>query len=259
MLRGWRNLTPALALMALAIWLPVIGFIWSRPATSLESTGVAARVRGPGPGAYPWLRSGQVVWYADAHQKLIALTFDDGPHPIYTSQVLAVLARHGGHATFFLMGQQVERYPDLARQIVAQGNEAGNHGYGHLHLQGRGSAAIAAELKRAGNAIAAATGQQPTLFRPPGGGVFRDVVDTASALGYRTVLWSWTQDTRDWARPGVKRLVQQVTDGVAPGDIVLMHEGPGNGQTVQAVDAIMTELERRGYRFVTVSELLKAG
>lgn len=241
MLRGWRNLTPALGLLALAAWLPVVATgLGPKIQPGLAGRAPAGAVRGMEPGAYPWLRPGQVVWYGNVRQKVVALTFD-GLDPKGTPALLATLARHGGQATFFVTGDQAARYPQLARGIVERGHELGNGGQTGRSLEQRSAAEIAAELRQAGAAISTATGRQPRLFRPPGGGVVRTVVEAAGSLGYRSVFWSWAPAER----PG---------EGiaVAPGDILALPAGDA------AVDALLAQLARQGYRFVTVSALLGA-
>lgn len=255
MLRGWRNMTPALGLLALAAWLPIIG-VTGQPAGAggdAVRAATAVRAQAPDPAAYPWLKPGQAVWYAGTRQKLVALTFDDGLDPTVTPPLLAALARHQAHATFFLAGDQVQRDPALVRSLVTQGHEVGSHGFGPGPLPGLGRAAIAADLHRAEAAIAAVTGQRPHLFRPPGGRVSQNVVAAASGLGYRTVFWSSLLPVQAWAGG------QHPAVAVSPGDILRVVADPGDSRAAVAVEALLSDLARQGYRCVTVSELLQAG
>lgn len=191
---------------------------------------------------------------------LIAITFDDGPDPVYTPRILDLLKRHGDRATFFVTGQKVERFPQIAGRIAQEGHELGNHSYTHARLTRKSALAIRQEIERTEEILAGLTGQQPKLFRPPYGAVNKVVLEQAQARGYRVVLWSWTQDSNDWRDPGVAAIVRKVAGGAKPGDIVLMHDSGGNRrQTVEALAQILEQLHQRGYRFVTVSELLSQG
>lgn len=207
-----------------------------------------------------WERAGAAVWEVPVQEPVIALTFDDGPDPVFTPQVLALLAEFKAYATFFEVGKEVEAYPEVARQVAAAGHEIGNHTYSHRSVARVKAETLRQELDRAGRAIAAATGRQPRLFRPPGGYYDDTVITTARQMGYQVVLWSWGQDTRDWANPGAGNIVRHVLANARPGNIVILHDGGGNrSQTVQALYPMLRELQKRGFRFVTVSELLQYG
>jgi peptidoglycan-N-acetylglucosamine deacetylase len=204
---------------------------------------------------------GPVVARVRADQPVVALTFDDGPSA-YTAQVLDILARYQVKATFFVIGMNVEKYPDLARRIVAEGHAIGNHTYSHPLL---GPVEIPSrfehELERADLAIEAATGVRTRLFRPPRGLRSPWMMRRARSDGYQVVTWSVSPD--DWRHPPSSVIVQRVLDRVRPGAIVLLHDGletrasPHQENTVAALPAILAGLQARGYRFVTVPELLK--
>ena len=190
----------------------------------------------------------------------VALTFDDGPDPRWTPQVLDVLRRHHAHATFFVIGSRVNQYPDLARRIVAEGNELGVHTFTHVELATVPSWQRRLELTLGQNAIVGATGRQPTLMRPPyasepnalTGPDFEALRDVAAA-GYLTVLAD--RDTDDWRRPGVDAIVRAATPEAGRGAVVTMHDSGGDrSQTVAALDRLLTALSSRGYRFPTVSD-----
>ena len=188
----------------------------------------------------------------------IALTFDDGPDPTWTPQILDVLARHKAHATFFVIGSRVNEYPDLTRRIVAEGHELGVHTFTHADLAAVPSWRRQLELTLSRNAIAGVTGQLVTLMRPPYSSqpdavtnadyaAFNDV----AAGGYLIVLAD--HDTRDWTRPGVEAIVAAATPTAGSGAVVMMHDGGGDrAQTVQALDRLLTSLESH-YSFTTVS------
>ncbi len=174
---------------------------------------------------------------------LPVLTFDDGPAEC-TPALLAVLARHGVHATFFVVGRRVARGRELVRRIAAEGHTVGNHSWSHPDLRTLESDALRVELERTSDAIERATGERPSLFRPPYGFTNRNVEAAASALGMRSVLWDVSTD--DWLRPGVEA-IGEVLRAAPPGAVVLMHDGrarAGRGdrrQTVAAVERLLAE------------------
>jgi peptidoglycan/xylan/chitin deacetylase (PgdA/CDA1 family)/glycosyltransferase involved in cell wall biosynthesis len=189
----------------------------------------------------------------------VALTFDDGPDPQWTPQILDVLARHHAHATFFVIGSNVNENPDLARRMVAEGHELGVHTFTHAELATIPPWRRRLELTLSQNAIAAATGKLPTLMRPPYSSEPDAVTATDFAAlhevaesGYLIVLAD--HDTKDWSNPGVKAIVDAARPDVGGGAVVMLHDGGGDRkQTVQALDTLLTELDRVGYRFTTVS------
>lgn len=200
---------------------------------------------------------GEVVWDVKTEQKVIALTFDDGPNPAYTPQILDLLKQYNARCTFFLVGQRVKKFPQIARRIVAEGHEAGNHTFSHPYLHRSGAERIKDEIAKGGETIYAATGQKPKLFRSPGGYYNDKIVHESKSAGYKMIMWSWHQDTRDWSDPGVKKIVGKVLRNARKGDIVLFHDHGGDRrQTINALKEILPELQKRGFQFVTVSELL---
>ncbi len=185
-----------------------------------------------------------------ARVKCIALTFDDGPGK-YGPQVLDALAAHGARATFFLIGRNIkpETRPYLAR-IVAEGHEVGNHTWDHADLTKLPAAKVKAEMARTSAAIRAFTGVAPRLLRPPYGYTDQRVTGEAKRQGMAQVLWSI--DTDDW-RDHDSKVVTKRTVAAPPGSIVLLHETQKT--TVDAVPRILDALDRKGYTYVTVSEL----
>lgn len=215
---------------------------------------------GPGTkGREYYEQRGEIVWEVPTDQKVIALTFDDGPDPADTPEILALLRQYEAKATFFVIGRRVEQYPDLVRREAEEGHEIANHTFTHSYMNNRKLSAVqmAEELRKTDRAITAATGQKPRLFRPPGGYYNERVVEASKQIGYKVVMWSWHQDTEDWHTPGVQRIVDKVLGNARNGDIVLFHDYvEGKTQTVEALRRILPELSQRGFRFVTVSELL---
>lgn len=186
--------------------------------------------------------------------KLLALTFDDGPDPTVTPRVLAALTQHGAHATFFVLGRQARAHPELLRAIVQGGHALGHHSYSH---RARYSAAEAAdELERTCALIEQAAGLRPTLFRPPYGITDTHLCTLALQRGHAAILW--TISSADSRPIGADVIARNVIHTPNPGDIVLMHDGPGHSATAEALPQILGELGAAGFRFVTIPELLQA-
>jgi len=189
-------------------------------------------------------------------ERIVALTFDDGPNPEATPRILDALAASGTKATFFLLGRHVERWPALAERVADEGHVVGNHGWHHRKLHTQGPASVRRDLELGTTAIVGATGVRPTVFRAPHGFRAPWVTAIARSLGQRTIGWSlgvW-----DTALPGAEVIVERTVNGARPGSILLLHDGDGYDpagdrlQTAAAVPQIVTALGGRGYRFVGV-------
>lgn len=206
---------------------------------------------------------GPVVSYAGTSQKVVALTFDDGPYPPYTGAILDILRTYQVPATFFVIGQNVDKYPELVRREVAEGHEVGNHTYHHYDLLKTGRQNIAREIDLASDAIARAAGVRVTLLRPPHG--FRDPAVMEAAEARHLAVVEWSVMSRDWTNPGVEAIVMRTLARVHSGSVILLHDGDGvaqrasREQTVEATRLIIQALQQQGYKFVTVSELIRAG
>ncbi|MEC0248341.1 polysaccharide deacetylase family protein [Paenibacillus chitinolyticus] len=202
---------------------------------------------------------GEIVWEVPSAGKVIALTFDDGPDPVQTVQILDELKKYGAKATFFVVGKRAERFPALIKREAAEGHEIGNHTYSHPFLtNNRSTESIRSEIAATQKVIKSINGTAPVLFRPPGGYYHERLVHVSLSEGCLPILWSWHQDTEDWKAPGVNRIVNKVLNNAREGDIVLFHDHvQGSSNTVDAIRKILPELSKRGYHFVTVSELLK--
>jgi peptidoglycan/xylan/chitin deacetylase (PgdA/CDA1 family)/3D (Asp-Asp-Asp) domain-containing protein len=193
-------------------------------------------------------RGPSLVRRADGRRKRIALTFDDGPGPA-TRAVLAILERYDARATFFMLGQEVHRDPAGARAVLAAGQELANHSYSHPMLPSF------AQLKGTSSAIQRATGFRPCNFRPPGGVVDGRLVADARHLGMSTIVWD--VDPQDWRTPGAGAIKAGVLGAARGGSIVVLHDAGGpRGQTLAALPGILKTLKRRGYKLVTVRDLL---
>lgn len=199
----------------------------------------------------------EVVWNVDTDQKLISLTFDDGPNPVYTPQILDLLNQYGAKGTFFVIGKRVQMYPAIAIREVNEGHEIANHTFDHHYLKNYPSERLVEEIRQTQEVIFDITEQMPHVFRPPGGFYNDALLHSVKEDKLTVVMWSWYQDTQDWKKPGVDKIVRQVLDNVHNGDIVLFHDLQGDcTQTVEALKRILPELTQRGYRFVTVSDLI---
>lgn len=185
--------------------------------------------------------------------KYIAMTFDDGPHPQNTPRLLDILRARNIKATFYVIGRSVDLYPHVVRRTVAEGHEIGNHTHTHRLLTKLGDDELRGELSRCRNAVARAAGYRMRTMRPPYGGLLqrqRQLVHTE--FGYPTILWS--VDPLDWKRPGPSVVTSRILSGTAAGGIVLAHDL--HSPTVDAMPATLDGLLRRGFQFVTVSQLL---
>nr|WP_246275770.1 polysaccharide deacetylase family protein [Brasilonema bromeliae] len=188
-------------------------------------------------------------------EKVIALTFDDGPWAGSTAEVLDILKKNNIKATFFVVGQMLKTYPELGKRIVAEGHVIGNHTWHHWYHYFNPQAA-AYEIDSTTDLIYQITGARTTLFRPPGGIMHNGVAAYAKNRNYTLVMWS--ADSVDYSRPALPKLIRNVMRNSKPGGIVLMHDGGGNrSRTVQALPEIISNFRKQGYRFVTVPELLE--
>ncbi|MFI9100008.1 polysaccharide deacetylase family protein [Streptomyces fildesensis] len=193
----------------------------------------------------------------------LALTFDDGPSPVYTPRVLAVLRRYGVTATFFMLGANAEKYPWVVRQVVEEGHVLGNHTWSHPTLRRLPAAEVRDEIQRTNDVLArTGGGPPPALFRAPGGHFVPAALRACAEFRLRAVRWSI--DTADWTNPGVDRIADAVLSRAGTGSIVLHHDGflsrsavpehegrADRSQTVAALRCYLPQLLDRGYRFTT--------
>jgi len=184
--------------------------------------------------------------------KVFALTFDDGPWPDYTEKILDVLEKHGVKATFFMVGQEVQRRPKLALAVRDAGHAVGTHSWDH---PSRPRNAVD-QIKRTDAIIKKTLGFYPTFFRPPYGILKNGMAKQAMKEKQAVLIWS--ADSNDWKKPGASRIASRIISQASPGGIALMHDGGGSrDQTLAALPEIITKLQERGYELVTIPELLK--
>lgn len=187
-------------------------------------------------------------------QAVIAITYDDGPDPVLTPRLLDLLKARGIHATFFLVGQNAAAHPAIVQRIVAEGHEVGNHSWSHPLLTSLGEKGVESQLRRTHDAIVAACGVAPLLYRPPYGAVrVSQRTKIEKTFGYPAILWD--VDPQDWQKP---RTAQKVYDRVMTqtkaGSIILCHDI--HEPTVAAMPAVLDDLKGRGYTFATVTQLI---
>ena len=184
----------------------------------------------------------------------VALTFDDGPDPRYGPLIARYLKQKGVPATFFVIGFRVKQHPEVLREMAADGFEIGNHTYDHKRLPDLKPHEIANELRLCDRDIAAVTGQHPSIMRPPGVQYNDKVLGIDKALGYVTV--SWTIGARDYGEePPPAFIEERVLDRTRNGSIILLHQT--SPETLAALPTIVDGLQKRGFRFVTISAMLK--
>jgi peptidoglycan/xylan/chitin deacetylase (PgdA/CDA1 family) len=254
-----------LACGAVAVALPAMGFVLDR----LLGTTVLLTLAGAALGALYLLGTfgknapvfGRVT-RVRAEPGRLALTFDDGPDPRYTAEISRRLAERGHRATFFVLGAQASKHPDVLRQLVADGHEVASHGFDHTLLAFSAPRRVYVQLDATEDAVAAATGSPPTrLFRAPHGVRSPWLRRATARRGYR--LCGWTGSIFDTANPGPPTIVERARRHLRPGSTLLLHDGDGSGrgadrrQTLEALEGILDEAERRGLRSVPLSSLVE--
>ncbi|NLT70573.1 MAG: polysaccharide deacetylase family protein [Verrucomicrobiaceae bacterium] len=187
-------------------------------------------------------------------RRVLAITFDDGPHPENTPRLLDMLKERDIKATFYAVGNMVKYSPHLLRRMIAEGHEIGNHTVSHGNLARMSDESLLKELRTAHEQILAETGVPPRTMRPPGGAIKKSQKELMmDEFGYPTVLWS--VDPEDWKRPGPSVVTSRLVNGASPGGILLVHDL--HKPTVDAMPATLDQLLAQGYEFVTVTELIE--
>lgn len=197
-----------------------------------------------------------IVHKVSTQEKVVAFTFDDGPHPLYTKQVLDIFRSVNGKATFFMIGQEMDSYEVIAREVHAAGHEIANHTYSHPDLTTLKLEEVRAELQQADERIHRLTGKPVQNFRPPYFSVNEDILSLAGEFGY-TSIGTVNGGAKDWEQPGVDYILDHTRPTIENGSILIFHDGYGErAQTIEAVRILVEELAHEGYRFLSVSELL---
>jgi len=205
------------------------------------------------------------IYRVPGPEKVVALTFDDGPSPEWTPKILDELKKADVKATFFMLGKNVERYPEIAKRVAAEGHEIENHTYGHRVLLYYKMNELEKEIRDTEKVIKDVTGQSTKYFRPPKAWVTGDEKRKIKEMGYGIVLW--TLNSKDWVSFHDKQITQYILYRIRPGDIILFHdsgavfstEGGDRSQTVKTIPRLVKKLKERGYSFVTINELVNKG
>jgi peptidoglycan-N-acetylglucosamine deacetylase len=211
---------------------------------------------------------GKTIVSGPADERVVALTFDDGPNPPYTSAILDVLEREHVHATFFVVGRAVAAYPSVVRREVRDGDAIGNHTWSHSHMILMNAAQVRSSLGKTDDAIFRAAGVHTRIMRPPFGARDWLVLDQARSLGYTPVMWS-VPLAKDWEEPPAQTIADRIFPYVSDGSIIVLHDGNrgivcanqhartcDRHSEIEATQLIIERLRNDGYRFVTVPELL---
>ncbi len=190
-------------------------------------------------------------------KRVAALTFDDGPSPKWTSDILRILHQNHVKATFFVVGKEAARFPQYLQEEIKAGMEIGSHGYRHRTLRGLSETAVEQDISQNASTLEALGARPLRLYRLPGGGSDATALRVLGRLGYTVIGWS--VDPRDWRHIySAQQMTRMVDKQIRPGGIIIFHDGPNSSQaTVDAVANIIPQLKQEGYRLVTVGQLLK--
>jgi len=255
---GYR--AAARLLLLLAWFLAMTAFA---PSSPVVHAGKPNRSDGGSRDAMSWVRlqkryPGSFVTRGSGESREVALTFDDVPDPRYTPQVLEILAKHRVRATFFVVGSRAAKYPALVRRMVREGHLVGNHSYSHALFRQSSMYRFQDEIVRTDRVLTKLAGYRPRFIRPPYGEIMPRQVEWARRHGY--IIANWDVDSADWRQIPKNRVLANIRKTLQPGSIILQHAGGGYGQdlsgTVEALPQLIRMLQSKGYRMVTLDELL---
>ena len=211
-----------------------------------------------------YMKSKESIWKGPADKRAVALTFDDGPKLEYCERLLDILDEYGVKATFFVVGRQAEIYPDLILRMHRSGHEVANHSYTQRSVKGIPKAEALSDIQRCSSIIYKITGVQPKYFRPPGGGYNDSLSFGIRKMGLQKVFWSLNPadyvkidsvlENAEEYKIIAEELAEQVISKASNGDIILLHNG--SEQTLIALPVIIEEVRKKGFGFVTLSQLL---
>ncbi len=201
----------------------------------------------------------QVWYYGKGDNRQVALTFDDGPDNYFTYQILDILQEYDIKATFFVIGSNVERFPEVIRRIAHDGHVIGNHSWSHKDFTKISPNSMGAEIVKTDEALNSIIGKKHTnIFRPPYGSYNKEVLETVHSLNYNCIYWS--VDTKDWANTPITSMIKTVSSQITPGGIILMHCSGSNGamrNVVKALPEIIETIKDLGYEFGTIPDVLE--
>ncbi|SHK23841.1 polysaccharide deacetylase family protein [Desulforamulus aeronauticus] len=197
----------------------------------------------------------KAICRVDVTDKVVALTFDDGPDPRYTLPILDTLRQYHAHACFFVVGKNVEAYPNIAKKIISEGHEIGNHTMTHPQMPDLSARETHQEISGCQQIVEKTIGQLPMYYRSPKGLSTDYAKTSASTFGLQEILWTLTIENRNAPTP--EKMANRVLEKVQPGYIILLHDGRLNrSKTVQALPLLLKGLQDRGFRVVSLSDLL---
>lgn len=201
-----------------------------------------------------------IIKCGNTDEKLLALTFDDGPDEDFTPQILDILKKYNIKATFYVIGEKVQYNKKIIKREYEEGHEIGNHTYTHINVAKQSYNKIKKEIGDTQSAVKSVTGVYPKTFRPPYRAISKDMCEIIKDNNMNIVLWSYV-DARDWENPGACSIAKTIENGVQNGCIILLHDynkirNP-KSQTIEALESIIPDLLQKGYKFVTISELIE--
>jgi peptidoglycan/xylan/chitin deacetylase (PgdA/CDA1 family) len=198
---------------------------------------------------------GELVNHVETKEKVVALTYDDGPNPPYTNQLLDLFDHNRIKATFFVIGKNIENHPETVQLILSKGHELGNHSYSHTRMVFKSPSFIRAEIEKTDALLRQLGVKQEIHFRAPYGRKLLVLPYILAKLGKKNILW--TVDPKDFEESNPETIKNYVLEKVNPGSIILMHDGGGErSQTIAATEMVIKGLQKKGYTFKTVSELI---
>jgi peptidoglycan/xylan/chitin deacetylase (PgdA/CDA1 family) len=198
---------------------------------------------------------GELVNHVETKEKVVALTYDDGPNPPYTNQLLDLFEQNRIKATFFVIGKNIENHPETVQLILSKGHELGNHSYSHKRMVFKSPSFIRAEIEKTDVLLRQLGVKQEIHFRAPYGQKLLVLPYILAQLGKKNILW--TVDPKDFEESNPEAIKNYILEKVKPGSIVLMHDGGGErSQTIAATEMVIKGLQKKGYTFKTVSELI---
>lgn len=200
----------------------------------------------------------KVYYHCKTIEPYLCLTFDDGPNKIQTPKVLKILDKYNIKATFFEIGENIEYQKDIVKQVYNQGHEIGNHFYSHENINKLSKEEIKKSIVKTNELIYEITGQTPKLVRPPYGIVNENLKEVCAELNMSIIIWTDDKDSRDWDKTKDSEIINNVTKKVSNGDIFLFHDGSKTyTNTLSAIDVVIPQLIKKGYKWVTVSKLIQ--
>lgn len=203
------------------------------------------------------LTNTQVYYHYKTVEPYLSLTFDDGPRKAQTLKTLSILKKYDIKATFFVVGENIEYQKDVLKEVYNQGHEIGNHMYAHENINKISKKEIKESIIKTNNLIKEVTGKAPSIIRPPYGIVNDDLKQICDELDMDIILWTDDKDSKDWELIPESEIINNVTKKVSNGDIFLFHDGNEKYKnTLSAIDVIIPQLQKKGYKWVTVSTLI---